>query len=89
MEKENVYMQRMIDWKRVWLLFRKKIWLIPVITIVGALISALGYKLVDTVKAKDSITVSAVIIILLSMKMKTVSIITMPIHGIRFLGTIR
>lgn len=52
MEKENVYMQRMIDWKRVWLLFRKKIWLIPVITIVGALISALGYKLVDTVTSE-------------------------------------
>ena len=79
MEKDNAYMQRMIDWKRVWLLFRKKIWMIPVLTVVGALLSALGYKLVDTV--------SAVIIILLLMKTKMVLIITMLIHGIRFLGT--
>lgn len=52
MEKDNAYMQRMIDWKRVWLLFRKKIWMIPVITVVGALLSALGYKLVDTVTSE-------------------------------------
>ena len=49
MEKENTYMQRMIDWKRVWLLFRNKIWILVVATLVGALLGALGYKLVDAI----------------------------------------
>ncbi len=49
MEKENAYMQRMIDWKRVWLLFRNKIWILVVATLVGALLGALGYKLVDAI----------------------------------------
>jgi len=45
-------MQRMIDWKRVWMLFRKKIGLVAVITIAGALIGGLGYKLVDTLTSE-------------------------------------
>ncbi len=52
MEKENAYMQRMIDWKRVWMLFRNKIWIVLVVTLVGALIGALGYKLVDVITAE-------------------------------------
>lgn len=47
MEKENSYMKQLIDWKRIWLLFSKKIWLILLVTIAGALIGALGYKLVE------------------------------------------
>jgi len=47
MEKNNAYMQRMIDWKRVWMLFSKKIGLVLTVTVLGALIGALGYKLVD------------------------------------------
>ena len=49
MEKGNAYMQRMIDWKRVWMLFRNKIWIVIVATLVGALIGAFGYKLVDII----------------------------------------
>ncbi len=52
MEKESVYMQRQIDWKRVWMLFSKKIWLVLVITVVGALVGALGYKLADAVTSE-------------------------------------
>lgn len=48
MEKENSYMKQLIDWKRIWLLFSKRIWLILLVTIAGALIGALGYKLVET-----------------------------------------
>ena len=47
MEKENAYMQRMIDWKRVWLLFRNKIWIVVAAIFAGAFIGALGYKVVD------------------------------------------
>ena len=47
MEKENAYMQRMIDWKKVWLLFRNKIWIVAAATLVGALVGALGYKVID------------------------------------------
>lgn len=52
MGKENEYMQRVIDWKRVWLLFYKKIWLVLVITVIGMLLSALGYKFVDTITSE-------------------------------------
>lgn len=52
MGNEKGYMQRMIDWKRVWMLFYKKIWMVALITVVGALIGALGYKLFDTVTSK-------------------------------------
>lgn len=52
MRKESAYMQCMIDWKRVWLLFYKKIWLVLVITVAGILLSALGYKLVDTITSE-------------------------------------
>lgn len=52
MRKENEYMQRMIDWKRVWMLFRKKIWLVLVLTVAGALVGAFGYKLIDAVTSK-------------------------------------
>ena len=49
MGKESAYMQRQIDWKRVWMLFSKKIWLVLVVTVAGALVGALGYKLVDMI----------------------------------------
>lgn len=52
MEKENSYMKQLIDWKRIWLLFSKKIWLILLVTIAGALIGALGYKLVETLTSE-------------------------------------
>jgi len=52
MGKESAYMQRQIDWKRVWMLFRNKIWLVLVITVAGALVGALGYKLVDAVTSE-------------------------------------
>ena len=42
-------MQRMIYWKRVWLLFRNKIWILVVAVLVGAVLGALGYKLVDAI----------------------------------------
>lgn len=48
MGKENAYMKQLIDWKRVWMLFSKKIWLILVATVAGALIGGIGYKLVET-----------------------------------------
>lgn len=49
MEKEKAYMQQMIDWKRVWMLFRNRIWIVVVGTLAGALIGALGYKLIDSI----------------------------------------
>lgn len=52
MEKENAYMQRMIDWKRVWMLFSKKIWIVVIAVVVGALVGGLGYKLVETVTSE-------------------------------------
>ena len=52
MEKENSYMKQLIDWKRIWVLFGKKIWLIVLVTIAGAFIGALGYKLVETVTSE-------------------------------------
>jgi len=52
MEKENAYMQRMIDWKRVWMLLSKKIWIVVVATIAGAVIGGIGYKLVDTITSE-------------------------------------
>ena len=52
MEKENAYMQRMIDWKRVWMLLSKKIWIVVVAIIAGAVIGGLGYKLVDTITSE-------------------------------------
>lgn len=52
MEKENAYMQRMIDWKRVWMLLSKKIWIVVIATIVGAVIGGLGYKVVDAITSE-------------------------------------
>ena len=52
MEKENRYMKQLIDWKRIWLLFSRKIWLVLLVTVAGALIGALGYKLVETVTSE-------------------------------------
>lgn len=49
MEKENAYMQRLIDWKRVWMLFSNKIWIVIAATLAGALIGALGYKVVEMI----------------------------------------
>lgn len=55
MEKENSYMKQLIDWKRIWLLFSKKIWLILLVTIVGAIIGALGYKLIETITSEGQL----------------------------------
>lgn len=52
MEKESAYMQRQIDWKRVWMLFSKKIWLVLVSIFIGALVGGLTCKLVDIIKDK-------------------------------------
>ena len=52
MEKENSYMKQLIDWKRIWLLFSKRIWLIVLVTLAGALIGALGYKLVENLTSE-------------------------------------
>ena len=49
MEKESAYMQRQIDWKRVWMLFCKKIWLVLMAIFAGAVIGGLVYKLVDII----------------------------------------
>ncbi len=49
MEKESAYMLRQIDWKRVWMLFRNKIWLVLMAVFAGALIGGLGYKVVDII----------------------------------------
>lgn len=49
MEKESAYMQRQIDWKKVWILFSKKIWLVLVAIFAGALVGGLIYRLVDII----------------------------------------
>ena len=55
MEKDNAYMQRMIDWKRVWMLFSKKKWIVVIAVVVGALVGGFGYKLVETVTSEGQI----------------------------------
>lgn len=49
MEKENAYMQRTIDWKKVWLLYRQRLWLILCITIFIAAMSAGIYRVVKAI----------------------------------------
>lgn len=51
MEKENAYMQRTMDWKKIWLLYWQRAWLIIGIIIFVAALSAGVYKVV---KALDS-----------------------------------
>lgn len=46
MEKENAYMQRTVDWKKIWLLYWRRVWLIIGITICIAALSAGVYKVV-------------------------------------------
>ena len=44
MEKENAYMERKIDYKKIWLLFWKRAWLIAVFVVVFAIIAAGAYN---------------------------------------------
>lgn len=46
MEKENAYMQRTMDWKKIWLLYWQRAWLIIGIIIFAAALSAGVYKVV-------------------------------------------
>lgn len=44
MEKENAYMERKIDYKKIWLLFWKKAWLVAAFVIVSAIIATGAYN---------------------------------------------
>ena len=46
MEKENGYMQRCMDWKKIWLLYSKKIWLMITIILSVSVMAAVGYRVV-------------------------------------------
>ena len=46
MEKENGYMQRCMDYKKLWLLYRKKAWLVIAVALFVALLVAGCYKVV-------------------------------------------
>lgn len=49
MEKDNAYMQRTVDWKKIWLLYWQRLWLIIWITICIAALSAGVYKVVEAI----------------------------------------
>ena len=52
MEKENGYMQQHINWKKLWLLFWERIWLIVALTISCAAIAAGIYQVVRTIRSE-------------------------------------
>ena len=46
MEKENSYMQRRMDWKKIWLLYWERVWLVIVVTAIAAAMGAGIYQVV-------------------------------------------
>ena len=52
MEKENGYLQQHINWKKLWLLFWERIWLIVALTISCAAIAAGIYQVVRTIRSE-------------------------------------
>lgn len=46
MEKNNGYMQRRMNWKKIWLLYMERVWLVIVMTIFAALLAAGCYRVV-------------------------------------------
>ena len=46
MEKENGYMQQHINWKKIWLLYLKRVWQVVVLTASAAAIAAGIYQAV-------------------------------------------
>ena len=46
MEKENGYMQQHINWKKIWLLYGKRVWLVMALTLLAAAIAGGLYQVV-------------------------------------------
>lgn len=55
MEKDSTYMQRSIDWKKAWLLYCKKIWMIFWLTGMAAVIIAGIYRVVKVINSEGQL----------------------------------
>jgi len=52
MEKENAYMERKLDLKKIWLLYWQRVWLVVVFTIAAAGIGAGAYNVVRSINSE-------------------------------------
>jgi len=52
MKKNNEYMQRSINWKKIWLLYWERIWLVVVISIFTAMLAAGFYRVVTALNSE-------------------------------------
>lgn len=50
MKNNNGYMQRCVNWKKIWLLYNQKAWLIIMTAVFAAVLAAGGYRVVSALK---------------------------------------
>lgn len=55
MEKENAYMERKLDYKKIWLLYWQRVWLVVVFTITVAEIGAGAYNVVRALNSEGEL----------------------------------
>ena len=55
MEKQNAYMERKIDYKKIWILYWQRVWLVIILTAVAAAIGAGVYNVVRALNSEGDI----------------------------------